>query len=251
MLAVLAWLRTQLERTWTPRTAENLAETTPAPSPPTTPSDTASEPAEASDRCPDASIHVWDRDTHLPLQAIRFRKLQHILAQRGLPPELVRYVLLLAEEARMLCVSRADYTLYGNNTNARYLRTPPLPSKLMHHFLLRVVVDIDSHDQGWSSDPHEEWRGTYQGSWTWWELSLDRPRHDEDGYFEVHRVHLTHNLHASRDFRRHTLTFRRHDPIAWDAQPGDVLSLWARTQYPGWTNFVRYARISVWMDWDA
>lgn len=222
------------------------------------------------------AAYVWDRDPHMALQVERHRALQEILSHKGLPPELVCYILVLSDDARMLSVTRAEDQVYTNDANVCHLQTPPLPSKLVRHFVARIVVDTDSHDQGWSSDPMREWIGTYQGSYTWWELSLHRkdpeatgaeapkaevPGPDDTseveeadpmpGYTEVHRTHLTHNIHGSRDFRRHTITLERGHPILEDARPGDVLCLWARTQFMAWTNFVRYARISVWLDWDA
>ncbi|WFD01393.1 hypothetical protein MOBT1_000056 [Malassezia obtusa] len=234
MLGVVEWLRALLAGE--------------APHEPTNDTDLVTDHDEA--RAPDHPGQVWDRDPHAALQVIRYRKVQRLISERGLPPELVRHILLLAEEARTLSASRAETMVYTDDANECYLRTPPLPSKLLRHFLLRVVVDIDSHDQGWSSDPNRSWLGTYQGSYTWWELSLDRQGADGE-WAEVHRVHLTHNIHASHDFRRHTLTFTAEDPVVSDAQPGDVLSLWARTQFMAWVNIVRYARISVWIDWEA
>ncbi|WFD42978.1 hypothetical protein MPSI1_001629 [Malassezia psittaci] len=194
--------------------------------------------------------HVWDRDPHAALQVIRIQKIQRILADHGLPPEIIRYIIRLAEEARVLSVTRAETKSYTDDANECYLRTPPLMSHLMQNFLMRISVDIDSHDQGWSNEPNRSWIGTYQGSYTWWEIALER-QNQQGEYIEVAREHLTHNIHASREFRRHTLDLTLPDTLTSLAQPNDVLSLWARTQFAGWVNIVRYARISVWIDWDA
>lgn len=202
------------------------------------------------DQAPDTPTHVWDRDPHAALQVQRYRELQYVLSEKGMPPELVRHILLLADEARMLSVTRAETMVYTDDANECYLRTPPIPSKLRHHFLRRIVVDIDSHDQGWSGERNRSWLGTYQGSYTWWELTLER-RNEQGEWEEVHRTHLTHNIHASREFRRHTLEFHMDDSIALDAQPDDRLCVYARTQFAAWVNIVRYARISIWLDWDA
>lgn len=244
MLGFLAWLRgARVDDAPPPRFAPvpNDTEDTPLPVPNDAPPD---------DQAPDTPTHVWDRDPHAALQVLRFRELQRALSEKGMPPELVRHILLLADEARMLSVTRAETMVYTDDADECYLRTPPIPSKLRHNFIRRIVVDIDSHDQGWSGERNRSWLGTYQGSYTWWELSLDR-RNEQGEWEEVHRTHLTHNIHASREFRRHTLEFRADDPIAFDAQPGDRLSVWARTQFAAWVNIVRYARISVWLDWDA
>ena len=138
--------------------------------------------------------------------------------------------------------------MYSNNANTRYLRTPPLESNYARHFVLQVIVEIYSHDQGWSTDPHREWFGTYNGSHTWWDLTLDRPNaasyskekfanvngsSDSEcesvptpvTYNEIHRRELCRNLHASDKFQLHTIVLSSDDPLVRDAQPGDVFSL--------------------------
>lgn len=219
-------------------------------------------------RCPpDAPVpRQWDNATKDPAidmdgQEQRHRLIKRLLLSKGLPPELVMYIFTLACDGLEVSVERQFDAIYTNNANTRYLRTPPLESTFMHGFLLEVIIDIYSRDQGWSTDPHRDWIGTYEGSHTWWELSLDRPdQHssfsdssDSDTpdctYTEVHRVELCRNLHATSQFKLHTITLTQTDSILRDARPGDVLSLWARSQYPGWANFASYARIRARLSW--
>lgn len=204
----------------------------------------------------------WDipdeRDLRVEAQKERHAAIQCLLAHRGLPPELIQYICLDANEGLLCTVSRDDLVIYTDNANTVYLTTPPLSSSFVRDFVLQVTVDTWSHDQGWSSEPNRDWLGTYQGSYTWWELTLDRPialrPEDSDDTTqpptnEVHRIHVCHNIHASREFKHHTLTLHRDHPLLRDIQQGDRLSLWARTQYPGWTNIVRSAQIHVRFCW--
>ncbi|WFD04968.1 hypothetical protein MVES1_000293 [Malassezia vespertilionis] len=217
-----------------------------------------------------ATPDMWDPDEHAPMKTMRVCAIRSILATKGLPPELIREVFIFADEGRELSMTRTEVTTYTFNACVRYLRTPCIFSRMQRNFLYRIEVDIDSHDQGWSQDPNRDWIGTYQGSYTWFELTLDRPlymkddvsegssssdasTHSEHGasFEEIHRIFLTHNIHGVHAFKRHTIVLAPDQPIVQDARPGDSYSLWARTQYTGWANTVRYARVSLWLDWDA
>lgn len=215
------------------------------------------------------ATRVWDPQLHMDAQLARYHAITAVLAAKQLPPELVRIVLQMACEGRRMHVVRADTVHYTNDANARHLQTLPLPSKLMHHFLLQVRVEISSHDQGWSSDPNREWVGTYQGSYTWWELTLDRHVIEEGGdaaqddgsapssspalgdVVEVERALLAYNIHGSREFKTHTVTLNASHPILQKAEPGDTLSVWARSQFGGWVNTVQYVDVGVCLDWNA
>ncbi|WFD22386.1 hypothetical protein MEQU1_001056 [Malassezia equina] len=204
----------------------------------------------------------WDvpseRSLQREAQQARHTEIQCVLAHQGLPPELIQSICWEANEGLLCSVSRDELAMYSDNANEVYLTTPTLTSSLVRDFCLEITVDTWSHDQGWSSDPHRDWLGTYQGSYTWWELTLDRPTpsSSETGNDasqphtdEVHRIHVCHNIHASSEFTHHKLTLQRDHPLLRDIQQSDRLSLWARTQYPGWTNIVRSARIQVRFCW--
>ncbi|WFD26227.1 hypothetical protein MNAN1_001204 [Malassezia nana] len=205
----------------------------------------------------------WDVPNKVSLrkeaQQQRHAKIQHLLARKGMPPELIQRICMEAGEGLLCTVSRDEDAVYSNNANAVYVTTPPLSSSWVRGFVLSVTVDTWSHDQGWSSELRRDWLGTYQGSYTWWELTLDRPsrplprtdagNQDPDATEEIHRVHVCHNIHASREYKHHTITFDYDHPLVRDIQQGDRLSLWVRTQYPGWCNFVRSAQIHVRFYW--
>ena len=214
-----------------------------------------------------------DPEIDIEAQQHRYTQIKNVLLSKGLPLHLIAYIFRLAQDGLELSIERRVYAIYSNNANTRYLRTPPLESNYAGHFVLQVIVDIYSHDQGWSTDPHREWIGTYNGSHTWWDLTLDRPdaasyakdhfaNMDDSSdseresvftpvtYSEIHRRELCRNLHASDKFQLHTIVLSSDDPLVRDAQPGDVFSLWARTQYPAWMNFVSYARIRARLCWD-
>lgn len=220
-------------------------------------------------------------------QELRCAQIQRLLSKKRLPPELISHILFLAQEGLELAVERRYDATYTNNANTRYLCTPKLESAYVRNFVLQVTIDTVSHDQGWSSDPNQDWIGTYQGSHTWWDLTLDRPVErsrlfsrdhahvdavqssfaDSTGssdsevddvdspsswaYTEIHRKELCRNVHASSAFRHHTVTLDYDDPIVRDARPGDIISLWARSQYPGWVHIVSCARILVRVRWSV
>ena len=215
-----------------------------------------------------------DPEIDIEAQQHRYTQIKNVLLSKGLPLHLIAYIFRLAQDGLELSIERRVYAIYSNNANTRYLRTPPLESNYAGHFVLQVIVDIYSHDQGWSTDPHREWIGTYNGSHTWWDITLDRPdaasyakdhfaNMDDSSdseresvftpvtYSEIHRRELCRNLHASDKFQLHTIVLSSDDPLVRDAQPGDVFSLWARTQYPAWMNLVSYARIRARLCWDT
>jgi len=229
---------------------------------------------------PDVSVpQRWDdasTDPEIDIEAQqhRYTQIKNVLLSKGLPLHLIAYIFRLAQDGIELSIERRVYAMYSNNANTRYLRTPPLESNYAGHFVLQVIVDIYSHDQGWSTDPHREWIGTYNGSHTWWDLTLDRPdaasyakdhfaNMDDSSdseresvftpvtYSEIHRRELCRNLHASDKFQLHTIVLSSDDPLVRDAQHGDVFSLWARTLYPAWMNLVSYARIRARLCWDT
>lgn len=240
----------------------------------------------------------WDADAHERDKMLYYRRLWYLLSQKKLPPEISYRIFWLAEEGLDVSVSRDDTVTFSHDANMRYLRTPQIRTRLVRNFLIKVVVDIESHDQGYSSDPNADWRGTYNGSHTWFDLSVDRridassgegkrgagddgerardgergdgdhgeqhERHEHphrrerrdsppraEAWREVERVELQRNIHASHHFKHHTIVLPADNSLVRAVEPGDSLSLWARTQYPAWTNTVKYARISLWLDWDA
>ncbi len=48
-----------------------------------------------------------------------------------------------------------------------------LPDHMLEHPCRKIVFTITSHDQGWGGDNPED-RRTYNNSWTWFEVGLER-----------------------------------------------------------------------------
>ena len=158
-----------------------------------------------------------------------------LLQRAGLPSDVARIVLRYAEEGYpSIHVSRAAVvTVPWHRGSDRLLRlaakrAPPL---FVPH---AVEIELDGHDQGWSSFPENH--NTLRGSYTWYELSCTNVK----GCVEVAR-----NLHAVALWQRHSFTTA--DPPLLSALDRDrfELCLYARAQYPGWVNSSCEARMSV------
>ena len=113
-----------------------------------------------------------------------------------------------------------------------YLTSRPIPDGKK---LKKVVITIVSKDQGWSGYPIHH--GTYQGSATWFELSVG-PLSGSERWRGV----LVINLHAQEGFREHTVEISDKGLYA-KAESGDVLTIWACACFSGWVNTVREAII--------
>jgi hypothetical protein len=106
--------------------------------------------------------------------------------------------------------------------------------------LRRIVIKTVSHDQGWSS--YEDDYGTYRGSWTWFDIVLERP---EDGHMtEVYRGNVQSNIHACIDMTTHVVDLGIDHPVVEMARNKDVISVWIRASFSGWTNYVE--KITMW-----
>jgi len=155
-----------------------------------------------------------------------------------LPTELVTQILDLAEYWVFLQSIRLDSTHFSN-ADVRYLQSAPIQGGEFTHPLRRLVVTTDSRDQGWSSYP--ETQGTREGSWTWFELTLD----DGETGDEIVRVEVVRNVHAGRGFERHRAVIE-DERVLKQAKKGDQLSVWVRAMYPGWENWVQLVKIEAW-----
>ncbi|KAK8847574.1 hypothetical protein IAR55_005433 [Kwoniella newhampshirensis] len=102
-----------------------------------------------------------------------------------------------------------------------------------------VVIETLSKDQGWSS--FREHYGTYEQSYSWFEVSLLRDGREVEGS----RHSIQNNVHAGQYFKAHSNTLGRDHPTVKLAKPGDRFVLWARAKYPGWSNNVTEAAITV------
>ena len=88
---------------------------------------------------------------------------------------------------------------------------------------------------------YPETQGTREGSWTWFELTLD----DGETGEEIVRVEVVRNIHAGREFEMHRAVIE-DERILKQAKAGDRLSVWVRAMYPGWVNYIRSVKIEAW-----
>jgi hypothetical protein len=155
-----------------------------------------------------------------------------------LPPELVTQILDSAEYWALSRVTRPGSTHF-RDANVRYLQSPPIQAGEFTHPLRRLVITTDSKDQGWSS--YSETHGTREGSWTWFELTLD----DGETGDEIVRVEVVRNIHAGQGYVKHRAVIE-DERVLKQAKKGDRLSVWVRAMYPGWQNYVRLVKIEAW-----
>lgn len=105
--------------------------------------------------------------------------------------------------------------------------------------LRKLRVECESHDQGWSSYPANQ--GTYKGSWTWGDLSVV----DETGTTLVKIDRVYTNIHACGDYQSHKFEVSCDHALLRELTPGRRLILSLNARFPGWTNYVRFARMTL------
>ena len=142
-----------------------------------------------------------------------------------------------------------------NRGEQQIIATNPL-SKSEVLRIRRVIFTFRSKDQGWSSFPNQ--RGTYEGSWTWFEAGLTRPVSSDpsDALYaeqlqikvakERVRYELQRNRHAGSEPEVYRIEFDVGHELLRSIKAGDSIVLWARALYPGWENRVYDASIEVW-----
>ncbi|KAJ5825638.1 hypothetical protein N7474_002776 [Penicillium riverlandense] len=191
-----------------------------------------------------------------------------ILSQK-LPTEISLQILEHAKYWVANRVSRTEqvtYTQHDPASHDPYLRSLPIEGT---RFPVREIrIQIQSHDQGWSSYPKD--RGTLRNSWTWFELGVEHAsdREAETGVSsERDRIkdrRLVTNVHASKSARENVVIYRAgveneqdDDSGVGDGlsvrelgelarlQAGDCVSIIPRARFAGWTNFVCSASIEI------
>jgi len=134
--------------------------------------------------------------------------------------------------------------------------------------LRKIVVSFKSKDQGWSSYPTDH--GTYNGSYSWWEIRLLRsvetfnaetgdtrvelmmaasPRamaELRDEWKTVCTCHLQNNRHAGRGMESYTVGLDHGSDILQSMRVGDRMVLFACARFPGWCNYVQSASMELW-----
>ncbi|CAG8509123.1 20810_t:CDS:2 [Dentiscutata erythropus] len=115
-----------------------------------------------------------------------------------------------------------------------------------------IVITCESHDQGWSSYPQDN--GTYNNSWTWGEISIITSKQNNNlqdqliNYEAIEKQPKTRfrvytNKHADKNWQVHKQEFFSDHPLVQSLQPGDIVGLWIRSDFPGWCNYIKRAEI--------
>ncbi|KAL0488666.1 hypothetical protein AKO1_008827 [Acrasis kona] len=104
--------------------------------------------------------------------------------------------------------------------------------------ITKIAFEVSSHDQGWSDV--REHHGTYNGSYTYGEISLLR-NNEEVG----NRTRCYTNLTATSSWQLHKKDFFMDSDFIKSIQPGDEIAVFLRSEYPGWCNFTNFASIKL------
>jgi hypothetical protein len=177
-----------------------------------------------------------------------FRKavaLRHL----NLPSELIPSILDHAE-----CYYRVFKTqtrevagYYNMNNSGSVIVTASLPKDIAPTSLRRIIFTTVSHDQGFSWDRPNH--GTYGGSWTWFGvISGDESVLTDPGFRKEGRKIIS-NLHASFEYRTHTVVWECDDEepeiqeVFKDLRQGKSVAITACAAFPAWENSVLLAKI--------
>ncbi|KAJ4469855.1 hypothetical protein J3R30DRAFT_3303165 [Lentinula aciculospora] len=128
-----------------------------------------------------------------------------------------------------------------------YLISPPIPpseiprSDSRHRKIRKATFEMESHDQGWTRSP--EYKGTYNGSWSWFEAIIYRASASpcwldlDSGVFNLgatfnasdmrelfpepnpNRWHVQSNLVAINESRFHSVTWTEYENEAAHVDP--------------------------------
>ncbi|GMH41325.1 hypothetical protein BSKO_09235 [Bryopsis sp. KO-2023] len=155
----------------------------------------------------------------------------------NLPPLPSDVVLKILDSAEYWCCveKRCESSIRGQNMNFRIFRFGPIPGQPK-----RIELRVESHDQGWSSYPHDH--GTKRGSFTWGEVDVI----DGNGRSKLGgRPRVFTNIHADSDWQIHDVSFDHDQGFMRVLGQGDSVELCLRSMCPLWEIFVRSARMAL------
>nr|XP_019046961.1 hypothetical protein I302_03567 [Kwoniella bestiolae CBS 10118]OCF25891.1 hypothetical protein I302_03567 [Kwoniella bestiolae CBS 10118] len=93
-------------------------------------------------------------------------------------------------------------------------------------WIRKCVIETLSKDQGWSSNNPTHY-GTYEQSYSWFEISLLRGTQEVQGS----RHSIQYNVHAGQYYKPHCNILPEDHPTLKLARPGDRIVLWIRAEY--------------------
>ncbi|KAJ5548581.1 hypothetical protein N7513_005815 [Penicillium frequentans] len=190
---------------------------------------------------------AWSR-VYYPRHTGDISKVSLILrlcAPRAFSRHTIRYILNIARYW-LVCTesNKRAISLLESDCQERppYLTSSPI--NVDSPYVREIEITIWSRDQGYSGFP--EHQGTYENSWTWFDLWIQSMPGKED-ILKPEEVRLATNVHAGKSWRRSQVTYSAAQDLSWVKKlgAGDRLSIVPMARYPEWKNFVREASIKV------
>ncbi|KAJ5928397.1 hypothetical protein N7466_007353 [Penicillium verhagenii] len=191
------------------------------------------------------ALQVDQTDSYYPRDLEDAVAVLNIL-QQWLPSELGLSILTHAGywlRSRAARKESKRFTEHNCRDRTPYLVSEPIKGERFP--VQEIRIDVWSHDQGWSSYPDDH--GTYNGSWTWFDLGIQRPSGREDISTGLGRA--VTNVHASLTTRHHEVVYRRDEqPWMRELQADDQISIIPRALYPGWQNITEGISIEIYTE---
>ncbi|QRV88158.1 hypothetical protein RhiJN_16176 [Ceratobasidium sp. AG-Ba] len=174
------------------------------------------------------------------------------------PPLPEELVILICSFANFICLNLeysreenrdTDVSSDGPIASETWLRSPPLTLQIINE-IHSIQLLTESCHQGWVSDPNS-------GSWSWFDITLCRgdegpgqliPKTLDDGSpasWESHSHAVEMHGYTINEGKR----FGIEHPLWNYVEPGDVLTVEAKAQFPGWQNRVRRGVLLVYTWW--
>ena len=140
-----------------------------------------------------------------------------------LPLELADKVLHAAEYyprlTSILPPVHFDSPLTVSDGRRQVVVSPPIQHP---EIIASVLIQAESHDQGWSSHPRDE--GAYKYSWTWLDLGVIRDTHQG---IPAPEWRIYTNLRASKDWQATDVSIDTNNETVAALSPRDSLAIWA------------------------
>ena len=171
------------------------------------------------------------------------------IAQHSKESWFVKLHALIADHVPpVVSASQSEYLIIDRESPGKELflevRLPsetPQPNK--------IIFTITSHDQGWSSFPHDH--GSYMGSQSFFAAEICSV--DENGKTEIvsKRKKIVYNVHASKEWKQHVVVWEkegaRKDLKKWfdGLRPGYLVRVYARAPDWGWENHVQQVKVDI------
>lgn len=189
-----------------------------------------------------------------------------LLAATKFPTSVIAKIMRFSGADVVLEQKARSHAIGGlENADHEYLSLPLASGVVMDERLLRqfaleeIVVRVTSHDQGWSSYPDDH--GTKNGSWTWVEAGITTPASP--------RVMIAVNIHADSAWQDHVYKSSQDEnpslllyaraalanvggattTSTGANASGPFISIYARSQYPGWAIFLQKASVELRWRW--